>query len=356
MEYYLYERYIHNSNGHMLKAYYRTRPYIPRPLQLFVRRRYARIQSAHIQFPAWPIESKVIQILQGCLQEVLRKRSDPPLHRISFWPEKKRFAFVITHDVEGIKGLKNIPAVAALEREYGFVSSWNLVPELYSIDWKIVDKLVSQGFEIGVHGLKHDGREFESRAIFESRLHRIQHYARTWKASGFRSPSTLRNVDWMPELGFEYDCSFHDTDPYEPQPGGCCNIWPFFIKNLVELPITLPQDHTLFEILGHRNISIWKKKTDWIEKQGGMVLIDVHPDYLLTREKFSLYEQFLAYIKNKTSLWHAVPREVARWWRDRDASILTGAKGAYRVEGPASGRASILRTTMDGDQLRDEMV
>jgi hypothetical protein len=90
----------------------------------------------------------------------------------------------------------------------------------------------------------------------------------------------MRNVEWVPELKFEYDSSFPDTDPYEPQPGGCCSIWPYFISNLLELPMTMPQDHTLFEILQHKDISVWKIKADWIEAKGGMVLINVHPDTL----------------------------------------------------------------------------
>ena len=322
LEYYLFERYANNFSHFMLKAYYRTRPFIPRSLQLFVRRRYARLQSAHIRFPAWPVEPKVVQLVDDSLQRVLETSENPVVHRISPWPERKRFSFVITHDVEGLVGLRYAPTLAALEEKNGFVSSWNLVPELYPIDWKIVEELKSAGGEIGVHGLKHDGREFETRSLFEKRLGKMNQYARQWGACGFRAPSTLRNVDWMPELDFDYDCSFHDSDPYEPQPGGCCCIWPYFIKGLVELPITLPQDHTLFEILGHRDISVWTTKADWIERHSGMVLIDVHPDYLFKPELLSLYEAFLAYMKGKSDLWHVLPRDMARWWRQRAASSL----------------------------------
>ena len=60
-----------------------------------------------------------------------------------------------------------------------------------------------------------------------------------------------RNADWMPELGCLYDSSFPDTYPFEPQAGGCCSIFPFFLGDLVELPITLVQDHTMWEILRH---------------------------------------------------------------------------------------------------------
>ena len=48
---------------------------------------------------------------------------------------------------------------------------------------------------------------------------------------------------------------------------------------LVELPITLPQDHTLFSILGERDERLWVAKTEHIRRRGGMALALTHPDY-----------------------------------------------------------------------------
>jgi hypothetical protein len=230
------------------------------------------------------------------------------------------------------------------------------VPERYPIDWKIVEKLRTEGFEIGIHGLEHDGRLFESRKIFERRVKKIQQYAKEWGAVGFRSPSTLRKVEWMSELELEYDSSFPDTDPYEPQAGGCCTIWPFFIGKLVELPITMPQDHTIFEILGHNDISIWKKKADWIEWNSGLVLIDVHPDYMLSDERLRLYESLLVYMKGKSNMCHALPKDIATWWRERNSSRLRNIEGKYVVAGPTSTRSSIIRTTVENGTLHDQFV
>ena len=49
--------------------------------------------------------------------------------------------------------------------------------------------------------------------------------------------------------------------------------------------MTMPQDHTLFEILGHKDISMWITKADWVAENGGMILINVHPDYMDTDER-----------------------------------------------------------------------
>ena len=355
IDYYLYERYAADSQSWKRKAYYFLKPVIPRPVQIALRKKYVNVQAKG-SFPAWPIEPVVVDAAKNFMLNVLSQADVPAIHRIAPWPDETTFAFAITHDVEWDTGLQHAQALADIERDLGFTSSWNIVPERYPIDWSIIETLQSRGFEIGIHGLKHDGKLFQSRRVFEQRAAKIHQYAGDWKAVGFRSPSTLRNVDWMPELGFEYDSSFPDTDPYEPQPGGCCSIWPFFIRDLVELPLTMPQDHTLFEILGLRDISVWKQKADWIEKMGGLVLINVHPDYMMSTERLRFYEGFLKHMKGKAAMWHALPKSIAQWWRNRDASTLKREGGAYSIDGPDSSRSSILRTSMKGGFLVDQVI
>jgi len=279
---------------------------------------------------------------------------------IWFWPHGKNFAFVITHDVETQKGLRNIERICEIERRYGFRSSWNFVPERYSVDSRLLERLVNDGFEVGIHGLKHDGKLFNSKKIFDERMKKIKKYAIEWGAVGFRSPATHRNPDWMMNMPFEYDSSFPDTDPYEPQPGGCLSIFPFFIGNLVELPITLVQDHTLFEILGHEGISIWKQKIDWIEKMNGMALVIVHPDYIRpdgdrgTESGYPIeyYKELLQYVKNKGDYWHALPRDVAEWWRRRDTSEIKPDKNEEPcIKGPAAKDAVIRWIKLVNDEV-----
>ena len=51
-------------------------------------------------------------------------------------------------------------------------------------------------------------------------------------------------------------------------------------EGYVELPYTLPQDSTLFLVLRETTPEIWMRKLDWIAEHGGMVLLDMHPDYM----------------------------------------------------------------------------
>jgi hypothetical protein len=289
-----------------LRAFYALKPLLPRRLQIGLRRLYAKRQ-ARVEFPRWPIEP------------LLTERREAPVA----WPEGKRFAAILTHDVEGPKGVANVRRVIEVERRHGFASSWNFVAEWYPIEADLFDHIRASGGEIGLHGIKHNGKLFESRANFEAELPAIHRYLAEWGAVGFRSPATHRNADWMPELGALYDSSFPDTDPFEPQGGGCCSIHPFLLGDLVELPITLVQDHTLWEILREETIDLWTNKSDWIAENGGLINLITHPDYLDTPARLRMYEEYLEYLAGLDGGWHALPREVASWWRAQAGSTNT---------------------------------
>jgi len=192
-----------------------------------------------------------------------------PLPLAPTWPDGRDWALVLTHDVETAAGLAAIGPLRRLEERYGYRSSWNLVPERYRTPDDLVHSLGAGGHEIGVHGLRHDGRDLASLRLLRRRLPRIRAAAERWGAVGFRAPATQRRWDWMPLLGFDYDSSYPDTDPYEPQAGGCCTWLPFFNGDLVELPITVPQDHTVFEILGNEDESIWVEKIEFLRSRAG---------------------------------------------------------------------------------------
>lgn len=331
-----------------LSVYYAVKPLLPRRLQIALRRRYAKRQ-ARVEFPRWPIEPLLVERRQRRLRAELERRGAERLPTIAPWPDGRRFAAILTHDVEGPAGVANVRRIAAIERRHGFVSSWNLVAEWYPIPGDLLDHLRAAGCEVGLHGIKHDGRLFESRARFESELPAIHRYLAAWDAVGFRSPATHRNADWMPELGALYDSSFPDTDPFEPQAGGCCSILPFFLGDMVELPITLVQDHTMWEILRRETIELWTGKSDWIAAHGGLVNLITHPDYLDTPARLRMYEEFLEYLAAQRDCWHALPREVAAWWRARAGLRLVEEGDAARIEGDGAGRARVSWARLDGD-------
>ena len=302
-----------------IDLYYQIKPVIPRRLQIYVRRAIAA-QKRKVTTGTWPINPVAAK---------------PPLEWTG-WPEKKKFALVLQHDVDSLRGLTRCLKLMDLERQLGFRSSFNFVPEDYPTPSRLIQSLAIAGFEVGVHGLRHDGKLFRRPDEFCAKIPRINHYLRKWGAVGFTSPSMLRKLTWIAELDIEHSCSTFDTDPFEPQSEGVSSIFPFLASNdaktraYVELPYTLPQDHGLFIILREKNIGIWKQKIDWIAENGGMAALNTHSDYMSFdgaapgREEYPVahYLDFLDYIRMRYAgrFWHVLPREMARFWRTTAAA------------------------------------
>lgn len=293
------------------RLFYSVKPLVPRRVQIALRRKLAARQRKSFA-SVWPIDAKAAALPQDW----------------AGWPSGKRFALVLTHDVETEKGVRACRPLMELERELGFRSSFNFVPERYAVSPDLRREMEDEGFEVGVHGLKHDGKLYDSREIFETRAQLINGYLQDWKAVGFRSPSMQHNLDWIHSLAIQYDLSTFDVDPFEPQSDGVGTIFPFYRAtphpaghSYVEMPYTLPQDFTLFVILQEKTPAIWTTKSDWIADHGGMVLVNVHPDYMafgggkreVDEYPASLYADFLRHMagRHQDTVWHVLPREAA---------------------------------------------
>jgi peptidoglycan/xylan/chitin deacetylase (PgdA/CDA1 family) len=245
------------------------------------------------------------------------------------WPSDKKFAFVLTHDVEHKRGYDRVLHLMKIEKELGFVSSFNFVPERdYIVESELLSKLKMNGFEVGVHGLHHDGKLFQNKKLFFERAKKINQYLVEWNAVGFRAPSMHHNLELIGNLNLEYDLSTFDTDPFEPQSDGVKTIYPFWVNvgkqngGYVELPYTMVQDFTLFVLMKEKTINVWKKKLDWIAEKGGMALLNIHPDYLNFENQYSLeefpvnhYLELLEYVESRyeRKYWQALPKEVAHF-------------------------------------------
>jgi glycosyltransferase involved in cell wall biosynthesis len=309
------------------RLYYSLKPLLPWRLRMAARRLRARgIRDATTA--VWPIDTAAGQAPAGW----------------TGWPEGKKFAFVITHDVEGPEGLAKCRQLAEVEMELGFRSCFNFIPEGgYRVSPELRSWLVAHGFEVGVHDLNHDGKLFLSRRGFAAKADAINRYLREWDAGGFRAGFMLRDLDWYHDLDIEYDASTFDTDPFEPMPDGARTIFPFWVpapanshsrtpshslrgsrRGYVELPYTLPQDSTLFFVLNETGPILWQRKLDWLVQKGGMALVNVHPDYVCfagERRKASTYpiDHYITLLhtvaKNFTSqYWHPLPRQLSRWY------------------------------------------
>ena len=129
--------------------FYLVKPIIPRRLQIAMRRAAAQYRL-RICRNVWPIDPEA---------------GDPP-EGWTGWAEKKRFALVLSHDVDTIRGHNRCLELMKAEEALGFRSCFNFVPEGYPVSGELRQKLTERGFDVGVHGLVHDSKLFSSRKIY----------------------------------------------------------------------------------------------------------------------------------------------------------------------------------------------
>jgi glycosyltransferase involved in cell wall biosynthesis len=355
------------------RLYYHVKPFLPWRLRMAARGVLAR-RTLKASQDIWPINQSAARKPEGW----------------EGWPDRKQFAVVLSHDVEGPKGLDRCRQLMAIEEACGFRSSYNLIPEgAYRVPKELRDEMVSRGFEVGVHDLKHDGKLYNSRSEFRASAQRINGYLKDWNAVGFRAGFMYHNLEWLHDLDCLYDASTFDTDPFEPQPDGAGTIFPFWVgepgqKGYVEMPYTLCQDHTMFILLREQTIDIWKRKIDWIAHNGGMVFVDTHPDYINFGSErpnpqgypCSFYSQLLQYISSKYTgqYWHALPRDVAKFAAQMkprhtpavQRRICMVAFSAYQTDnrvirysealGQRGDLVDVVAVSRQVDQLKDERV
>lgn len=312
------------------RLYYELKPYIPRGL---VRALRSRGMKHDAQFPIrFPIEDRYVRFLWKTAECVLTNKGLMSARFPAFWPERGQFAFALRHDVEAEAGCRAVRELASIDEAHGFRSIFNFVAERYPIDPKLIGELQERGHEVGVHGLRHDGKEFFSKARFMQWAPRANRVLAEWNAVTFCAPLTHRQPEWLQTLNIEYDQSFFDTDPHEPMPGGVMTIFPFFVGKFVEMPYTLIQDHTLGMLMHETSPRLWLEKVDFVRQYHGMALLNAHPDYLLHDTLMDIYVSFLRAMQQRGDYWHAVPREVARWWRRRHDLAVSDVKDWATIE------------------------
>jgi len=242
-----------------------------------------------------------------------------------------------------------------LDDEYGIKSAFQLVPEhRYELSEAFLETFRRRGFEVNVHDLNHDGQLFHNREQFLERSARINEYGRRFRTKGFRAGIMYRRQDWFDALDFSYDMSVPNVAHLEPQRGGCCTVMPYFIGNMLEIPLTTIQDYSLFHVLGDYSTQLWKKQIDMISSRNGLISFIAHPDYLIDTRARVVYAELLSHLRDLRTegrVWLTLPAEVDRWWRNRSQMALVRAGDSWRVEGPDCHRARVAYASLEGDRV-----
>jgi len=262
-----------------------------------------------------------LDALRFILSSAIEKLSEKKIERKT-WNGKK-YAFILTHDVDTREGLRRAKKLKKIEHKYDVPSAWYVPSKRYKLDADAIKDLANHG-EVGAHGTKHDGklnrltrnalveRLYEARQILEDITGK--------KVEGFRAPLLQHNVKTIQALRdarYSYDTSIPTWEPRHPNTmnsHGIGTIYPLTLEGITEIPITLPQDQQLLHVLGlspHEATREWMNMIDTIKEIGGLCTILVHPDYeLADPENLCIYEELLNTISSYNEVLESLPTNI----------------------------------------------
>jgi hypothetical protein len=338
----------------LVKMYYWMRPLLSLSLRSYVKKFHLRGWD-ELPFPRWPVDCSVDNLLGQILLLSLRSTGSRRIPFIWFWPEGSPSCAVMTHDVETESGQKLCPELMDIDDSFRIKASFQIVPEgCYKVSPEFLASIRERGFEVLVHDLNHDGHLYRNREEFLRRAARIDAYREEYGAKGFRSAVLYRNQKWFDAYKFSYDMSVPNVAHLDPQRGGCCTVMPYFIGNMVELPVTTTQDYMLFHLLDDYSTKLWKEQIDIIMKKAGLISFIVHPDYTMKPRQRIVYQELLTHLadlREKQNLWITTPGEVDCWWRQRAEMTLVEEGDSLRIEGVGSERARIAYASEEDGRL-----
>ncbi len=354
-----FERYV-NGTGKtgwkrlVRQAYYFLRPALPVPIRRHLQRVSLKGWDT-TPFPQWPVDRTVDRMFETGMAISLRAHQCI-IPFVWFWPEGKAGCAIMTHDVETASGLDFVGELMDIDDSFGIKSSFQIIPESrYRTGEDVLATIRRRGFEINVHDLKHDGHLFDEQTQFREQAVRINQYAAKFGSRGFRSGILYRRLDWYDAFEFSYDMSVHNVGHLDTQPGGCCTVMPFFVGNILELPLTTVQDYSLFNILRTYSTDLWQQQIDLISQGHGLMSFNVHPDYLDNTRAKNSYKDLLhtlATLRSTADLWTPLPGEVDAWWRQRSEMQVTADGSGWRIQGPGAERARLAFATLVDDTVR----
>ena len=333
------------------QAYYFGRGALPVSVRRHLQRAYLN-DWQQISFPDWPIDFTVDTLHEEILRKCMQAANVEKVPFIWFWPGGAPNCLLMTHDVETAVGRDFSSTLMGIDDSYGFKAAFQVIPEKrYEVTEDYIASIRGRGFEFNVHDLNHDGCLFKEREEFLRRAKKINAYVHKYQARGFRAGAMYRNQDWFDAFEFSYDMSVPNAARLESQRGGCCTVMPYFIGEILELPLTTCQDYSLLHILSDYSLELWKQQLRLLSQRNGLMTFIVHPDYMIERRARRLFESLLDYLRqmvDRDRIWAPLPGDLDRWWRARRNMELVPDGNTWKIEGPQSERARLAYAVIDG--------
>jgi len=279
--------------------------------------------------------------------------SSAPIPFIGFWKRGKRFGAAVSHDVETGRGLnEGSKNMLSIENELGVRSTWNIVTNRYPLTRESLSPMAQSG-EIGAHDTDHDGR-----LIFlslDSRTRRLRECRETLekmtesRVRGFRAPLLQHDkklLEAVGRAGFSCDSSVPSWELLSPtslKSHGVGTVFPLQLGQVIEVPVSLPQDHQLLRVRGltpSEAGSRLARDADWISEVGGLCTLLVHPDYeFAAQSNAEEYSRILKHFSEDPSCQVMTLAGASDWWSYRQAAKLASSGNEVTLS-PNAGEES----------------
>lgn len=275
-----------------------------------------------------------------------------PVPRVKFWKNGKSFGLSVSHDIETARGLEQgASRLLSVEKELGLKSTWNVPSNRYPLSPDSLERLTASG-EIGGHDTTHDGRlllvDMDSKVLRLKSCREALEELSGVRVRGFRAPLLQHNsqlAEAETKAGYDYDSSIPSYEVLSPtsmKPHGVGTVFPFATHGLLEIPVSLPQDHQLIRVVGQDPASAVDsvlRISNWIKGVGGACVLLVHPDYEFAEDEYvSEYRRLLSHFTEDKTCQIMTLGEMADWWNLRRTARWDLSDGQASLISDMDGR------------------
>lgn len=317
-----YERIVNETLNPKPSALYNLLTSLPIPYGVAPRRLRNLVMRCNDSQVGLNLDDKLsLDVLRFLLYEAVEETTSQKLVKKKW--NGKDCACAVTHDIETLHGLKMAERIKKIEEKYNVSSAWYIPSKRYALKPEIVRTLANFG-EVGAHDTKHDGklRNLSKRELAK----RVSEVKRTLEdlaghaVTGFRTPLLQQNytvLKGLKDAGYWYDSSVPTWEPKHPLtmcPYGLGTTFPMVFDGMLEIPISVVQDHQLLHVLGlnkEETIAEWFSMRALIKELGGVAVFLAHPEYeLFDKPNFETYEEFLHTITCDPNAWLTTPERL----------------------------------------------
>jgi peptidoglycan/xylan/chitin deacetylase (PgdA/CDA1 family) len=183
-------------------------------------------------------------------------------------------------------------------------------------DSEVEQHLLSAKSIFRMHGFDRIGFRFPFLRRNPGLLAELDKHSLTWDSSEVLNWDILERGDCT---GSAWDAYKRILETYAPLPASGARSLPYFIGNLVEIPVSMPDDDVLIDRMNIRDSgrlsSVWDVMLMEAWRREEALVLQLHP------ERYPIFRgallRLLRHARGLGNVWTASLGEIAEWWKER---------------------------------------